>query len=155
MLNRFWRRVASRTLGIEIVVSGISMEPGFSDGDRAVVEPRKYRANSPSRFDVVFLRPPGTDGRLPDADREDIKRIVGLPGELVEIRDGVLWIDGDVAEEPYISGPMPPDWLHAWATRDDEYVLLGDNRAAAGITDSRRYGPVKRNALIGPVRRHP
>lgn len=148
MLTRLWRRIASRALGIKIVVSGISMAPTFLDGDRAVVEPRKYQSSRPARFDVVFLRPPGSD-------REHIKRIVGLPGELVEIRDGELWIDGDSVKEPHISGPMPPDWLHAWATREDEYVVLGDNRAAPGIADSRRYGPLRRDALIGPVRRLP
>lgn len=146
MLKRLWRRVAGRTLGIEFVVAGTSMSPAFVDGDRAVVEPRRYRNAPPARFDVVVLRPPG-------ADREDLKRIVGLPGELVEIRDGRLWVDGEVVEEPHIPGPMPAGWLHAWATREDEYVVLGDNRAAPGISDSRRYGPLNRGKLVGPVTR--
>ena len=146
MLKRLWRRVAGRALGIEIVVSGTSMAPAFSDGDRAIVEPRRYRHGHPARFDIVVIRPPG-------GDREDLKRIVGLPGELVEIRDGNLRIDGDLVEEPHIPGPMPVDWLHAWAPREDEYIVLGDNRAAPGITDSRRYGPLSRDAIVGPVTR--
>ncbi|MDA1257487.1 MAG: signal peptidase I [Chloroflexi bacterium] len=146
MLKRLWRRLAGRALGLQIVVSGNSMKPTFSDGDRAVVEPRRYRNGDPTRFDVVVVRPPGVD-------REDLKRIVGLPGELVEVREGRLWIDGSVIDEPHLPGPMPADWLHTWATREREYVVLSDNRAAPGATDSRRYGPVSRTAIVGPVTR--
>ncbi|MDP6824382.1 MAG: signal peptidase I [Dehalococcoidia bacterium] len=147
LLKRFWRRLAGRWLGTVITVNGTSMRPTFSEGDRAIIEPGRYRTGQPQRFDVVVVR-------TPDVDREDIKRIIGLPGELIEIRDGALWIDGLAIEEPHILDTMPPDWLHAWGTRADEYVVLGDNRAAPGITDSRRYGPLSRNAIVGPVTRH-
>ena len=146
MLKRLWRRVSERILGIEVVVAGISMAPTFAEGDRAVVEPRRYRSGRPSRFDVVVVRPPGTG-------REDLKRIVGLPGELVEIRDGELWIDGERIDEPHIAEPMPADWLHAWSPREDEFVVLGDNRSAPGIADSRRYGPLTLDVIVGPVTR--
>lgn len=148
MMRRAWRRLAGRTLGIVFEVGGHSMSPAFTDGDRVVVEPRRYRSGRPSRFDVVVVRPSGTG-------REDLKRIVGLPGELVEIRDGKLWIDGDVVEEPHFPGSMPGGWLHAWAPGIDEYVVLGDNRAAPGITDSRLYGVLTRDAIVGPVTRRP
>ncbi len=146
LLNRFWRNLTERAFGVVITVTSISMEPNFPEGARARLEPGRYRNAKPLRFDVVVVRPPGTD-------REDIKRIVGLPGELVEIRDGELRIDGEVVEEPHIADPMPSNWLHAWGTRDHEYIVLGDNRAAAGITDSRRYGPLNADAIVGPVTR--
>ncbi len=145
-LNRLCRRISESTLGLEITVTGVSMFPAFSEGDRAIVEPRLYRGDNPRRLDIVVVRPPGEH-------REDIKRIVGLPNELVEIRDGTLQIDGEVLAESYISEPMPREWLHAWGTGDAEYVILGDNRGALGITDSRAYGPVRRDALVGPVTR--
>lgn len=146
MLNRFWRNLTESAFGVVITVTNISMEPTFSEGARAKLEPRRYRNAEPRRFDVVVIRPPGVD-------REDIKRIVGLPGELVEIRDGKLWIDGEVVEEPHIADPMPSNWLHAWGAGDHEYIVLGDNRAAPGITDSRRYGPLDADAIVGPVTR--
>ncbi len=127
-------------------ITGTSMEPTFSEGDQVVVEPRAYVSGKPERFDVVILRPPGID-------REDIKRVVGLPGELVEIRSGSLWVDGSIVEEPHIQASMPMDWLHAWGPTDNEYIVLGDNRAAPGISDSRRYGPVRLELMIGPVNR--
>ena len=146
LLNRLWRRLSGRALGTLITVTGVSMSPNFSEGDRAIVEPGRYRAGQPQRFDIVVVRPPGED-------REDIKRVIGLPGELIEIRDGRLWVDGLAIEEPHVLDPMPPDWLHAWGPRADEYVVLGDNRAAPGIADSRRYGPLSRNAIVGPITR--
>jgi signal peptidase I len=146
LLNRFWRNLTERAFGVVITVTNTSMEPTFSEGARAKLEPSRYRNAAPRRFDVIVVRPPGVD-------REDIKRIVGLPGELVEIRDGKLWIDGEVVEEPHIADPMPSNWLHAWSTRDREYIVLGDNRAAPGITDSRRYGPLNADTIVGPVTR--
>jgi signal peptidase I len=144
LLNRLWRRITERAFGLRVTVTGISMSPTFSEGDVAMVEPGRYRSAEPSRFDVVVVRAPGTN-------REDIKRIVGLPNELVEIRDGSLWIDGEVVAEPHIASPMPSNWLHAWGTRDNEYIVLGDNRGAPGIIDSRKYGPLERGALVGPI----
>lgn len=146
LLNRFWRNLTEHAFGVVITVANISMEPTFSEGARAKLEPGRYRNAAPHRFDVVVVRPPGVD-------REDIKRIVGLPGELVEIRDGELWIDGEVVDEPHIADRMPSNWLHAWGARDHEYIVLGDNRAAPGITDSREYGPLNADAIVGPVTR--
>ncbi len=144
LLNRLWRRITERALGLRVTVTGISMSPTYSDGDIAIAKPGQYRSSKPSRFDIVVVRPP-------DTNREDIKRIVGLPDELVEIRDGSLWVDGEIVAEPHISSPMPSDWLHAWGTHGDEYIVLGDNRGARRISDSRTYGPLERDALVGPI----
>ena len=153
LLNRLWRNLTERPFGVVITVTNISMEPTFSEGTRAKLEPRRYRNTKPRRFDVVVVRPPGVDQRPPGVAVEDIRRIVGLPGELIEIRDGELWIDGEVVQEPHIADHMPMQWLHTWGTRDHEYIVLGDNRAAPGIIDSRRYGPLKANTVIGQVTR--
>jgi signal peptidase I len=152
LLNRIWRTLTERAWGVVITVTNISMEPTCPEGTRAMLKPRGYRNAKPRRFDVVVVRPPGPP-RPPGVTGEDIKRIVGLPGELIEIRDGELWIDGEVVQEPHIADHMPMQWLHTWGTRDHEYIVLGDNRAAPGIIDSRRYGPLKANAVIGQVTR--
>jgi len=152
LLNRIWRTLTERALGVVITVTNISMEPTFPEGTRAMLKPRGYRNAKPRRFDVVVVRPPGPP-RPPGVTGEDIKRIVGLPGELVEIRDGKLWIDGEAVNEPHIADYMPSNWLHTWGTRDHEYIVLGDNRAAPYINDSRRYGPLHADAVIGPITR--
>lgn len=152
LLNRIWRTLTERALGVVITVTNISMEPTFSEGNRAMLKPRGYRNAKPRRFDVVVVRPPGPP-RPSGVTGEDIKRIVGLPGELVEIRDGKLWIEGEAVNEPHIADYMPSNWLHTWATRDHEYIVLGDNRAAPGINDSRRYGPLHAKTVIGPITR--
>ncbi|MFW6195531.1 MAG: signal peptidase I [Chloroflexota bacterium] len=137
-------RIARRLLDRRITVVGESMAPSLCHGDQVVVSGFDRQIPALSRGEIVVLKAPGTD-------REDVKRIVGLPGELVEIRDGVLMIDSRPTDEPYINAAMPPDWHYAWNARPTEYVVLGDNRAAS--TDSRRYGPVPVDRITGRVRR--
>jgi signal peptidase I len=79
-----------------------------------------------------------------------MKRIVGLPGEEVALRSGELIVDGESVKDAYAYCLDPDTDNHEWWPRGDEYVVLGDNRAAS--TDSRRFGPVKRVSFRGRVR---
>ena len=89
------------------------------------------------------------DPRLPA--REELKRIVGLAGEEMRFEDGLLYIDGAVLDEPYLGGLPSTLGLEGkrWKMGPDEYFLMGDNRAHS--TDSREYGPVKADMLVGKV----
>ena len=118
------------------------MAPGFRDGDLAVVSVRAFRIRDPARFEVVLARNEA-------GARDELKRVVGLPGERVQIQDGGLLVDGVPVPEPHLAGPMPDDWRFEWRPAPGEYVVLGDNRTAS--TDSRHYGPVSRDDIIGPV----
>ena len=125
-------------------VRGESMAPTLSDGQWVVVSRRAYTRRPPSRFDVVRFEDPWRPGSF------SIKRVVGLPLEVVELRGGELVVDGRTIEEPHaVSGDTSE---HLWAPRENEYVVLGDNRSRS--TDSRRYGPIRLSAITGAVRGH-
>lgn len=100
------------------VVVGDSMEPGFHSGDLLLLDRRAYRTTNPQRGDVVVAR-----------HQRDwlIKRIVGLPGEVVGIRRGELQINGAKAGEPYPLLPGSVD-VASGKMRAGRYALMGDNR---------------------------
>ena len=126
------------------VVRGESMDPSFRDGDQLLVDRRA--GTGPSRGDVVVLHDPR------DHARHELKRIVGLPGEEVRFRDGLLHIDGEPLDEPYLGGL--PATLGAetsgWRLGSGEYFVMGDNRVRS--TDSRKYGPVAASLIVGRAR---
>ena len=122
-----------------ISVGGDSMLPTYKPGDKAIVNPREYKRGLPDRFDVVILK--STEER-----KAEIKRIVGLPGEEVMIKNKRLLIDGDEVEQP-VDGS--DSGTHLWMLESDQYIVLGDNRAAS--TDSREYGPIRRDQILGPI----
>jgi signal peptidase I len=121
-------------------VDGLSMEPRVHAGEIVLINTLAYRFGDIERGDVVAFR---HDAPNPETY---IKRVVGLPGERVAVRDGVVSIDGRVLPEPYVryrdrrSAPavvVPP---HA-------YYVLGDNRAESD--DSRNWGPLQRQDVVG------
>ena len=145
--NRF-RRVFSDILDFftarRVEVSGPSMLPQFPPGTRLVVSQRSLAVRPVERFDVVLVA--STDSR----ERVDLKRVVGLPGESVEIRDGGVRVDGKPLAETHASATeVSPAKQAAWRLGAAEYFVLGDNRAAS--TDSRGYGPVPQSRILGRV----
>lgn len=102
---------------------------------------------NPQRFDVVICRYPGR------GDTNFVKRVVGLPGDTVEIRDGYLYVNGDKYEEPYISDEYRSGRLNTfgpYTVPDGEYFVLGDHRNNSN--DSRSQGTISRDMIIGHVR---
>ena len=88
---------------------------------------------------------------LQQAQESVLKRVVGLPGERVAFADGTLYIDGEAHAEPYLGGLPPHLGLDAmdFALGTDEYFVMGDSRTRS--TDSRHYGPIKRQQIEGRV----
>ena len=119
------------------------MEPAIGDGSWVVLVRAGFRLREPQRFDVVRLEEPGFSGHW------ILKRIVGLPGEEVALKVGKLFVGGELVEDSFA---YCPDFTESqtWWLRDDEFVVLGDNRSAS--TDSRKFGPVKRSSLRGRIR---
>ena len=141
MIDRFLDMLSSQLVRIR----GASMEPTLPDGSWVVVNRRAFRGSRrPERFDIVRLEHPSERGLW------IVKRVVGLPGEEVRLEGGRLFVDGEVVAEDYL-GDADTSGIHEWWPRDDEYVVLGDNREAS--TDSRRYGPVSEKLLRGRVGR--
>jgi signal peptidase I len=119
------------------------MEPNFHQGERIIVNKVSYHSSGPQRGDVIILNPP-FESPIPF-----IKRVIGLPGETVEIRDGQVFIDSIPIDEPYLF-PEPPQNHKDYGPQelsDDEYLVLGDNRNVSD--DSRSFGPIKRDNIIG------
>ena len=108
------------------------MAPSLRNGQWVVVSRRAYARRLPSRFDVVRFADPRRPGSW------SIKRIVGLPLEIVELRGGELVVDGLAIDDPHAVAGDPSE--HSWAPGANEYVVLGDNRSRS--TDSRHYGPI-------------
>ena len=124
------------------VVRGNSMEPALHDGDRLVVDRVSYNLGGVERGDVVVLRYP----RNPDVDF--VKRIVGVPGDRIAMFDGVLHVNGDVADD---YGCIPDHaTLPETVVPDEHFFVLGDNRPIS--CDSREFGLVAEHLLKGKVR---
>jgi signal peptidase I len=117
-----------------------SMEPNFHESECIMVNKVCYRSSGPQRGDVIVFYPPF------DSPHPFIKRVIGLPGETVEIKDEKVFIDGISLEEEYIMAPtyytMP-----AIEVPENEYFVLGDNRN--GSNDSHNDWTVPRDNIIG------
>ncbi len=125
-------------------VHGRSMEPTFVEGQRLIISRVNYMVGEPQRGDIVVFNSPQSDSDDPSL----IKRIIGLPGELVEIRDREVYINGERLDEPYIKEPCTRQCRdRQWQLADDEYFVMGDNRNVSN--DSRAFGPIKHSAIIG------
>jgi signal peptidase I len=121
------------------IVEGDSMQPNFETGEWIIVNRLGYLTGAPQRGDVVIL-----DFEEPQEDL--IKRVVGLPGETIEIHDGLVFVDGVPLNEPYTFAE--PRYLEEPVTLGpDEYFVLGDNRNNS--RDSHMFGPVTRDHVIG------
>ena len=131
------------------IVRGASMEPNFYDREYLVVDELSYFFWPPERGEVVVFR-------YPLNPREYfIKRIVGLPGETVEIRDGALFVanaahpDGVRIEESYLPSDLDRQGNARFTLGPNEYVVLGDNRSFS--SDSRNWGAMDRKFITGRV----
>ncbi len=121
-------------------VHGFSMEPTLHDGQYIVVSKVVYMIHAPERGDVVVLRTPHNPG-----GNYFIKRIVGLPGEHIEIQDGKVLVNGMPLEEPYITEPGL--YSGTWILGSDEYFVLGDNRRNS--SDSHNWGVFTGKDIVG------
>ena len=89
--------------------------------------------------------------RLKPGDQAYVKRIVGLPGEAVQLESSGIAVDGETLSEPYVSNyEMPAEFIgRQWALGPDDYLVLGDLRSDSW--DSRRFGPISPDQMIGPI----
>jgi len=128
------------------IVSGASMSPTFQTGEYIIVDQVTYRLEEPQRGDVVIFRFPN------DPSKFFIKRIIGLPGEVVRLENGVTTIvnpetnSETVLDEQYLITDKTDDHLSITLS-PSEYFVMGDNRSAS--SDSRVWGPVPSKNIVG------
>lgn len=122
------------------VVLQCCMEPNYQEGDRLLVNKAVYWFHEPERGDVIILDPPF------EIEEVYIKRLIALPGDTVEVKDGVVYINGTAIDEPYIE-ESPTYTFPLTEIGEGEYFVLGDNRNNAN--DSHIWGTVPRDNIIG------
>ncbi len=121
-------------------IKGRSMEPSLVNGERIINVKFVYKIEEPKRGEVVIFKPP-----FPTKETY-IKRIIGLPGEKVEIREGYVYINDKLLKEPYITNRSHDNWGPK-IIPPDMYFVLGDNRVNS--SDSRVWGFLPKKNIIG------
>jgi len=125
---------------------GSSMEPTLSDDDIIVVNRMAYLFSDPERFDVIVFNKSGKEHSY-----YACRRVYGLPGERVQVKDGRLFINGTAIEEPINVEPMITSGLYEEEVTldDDEFFVLGDNRNDCEDSRYFNFGNVSRDEIIG------
>lgn len=120
-----------------IKVNGASMEPTLQDGDLMILDVIGFKLSGAKRFDILVID---------QGEELLIKRVIGLPGEKVEIKANTLYINDSPVKDAFLTD-MPAAETVSVTLADDEYFVLGDNRNNS--MDSRRYGPFKKSQIKG------
>lgn len=136
------------------VVSGDSMQDTLQDEESLLIDKISYRFTDPKRYDIIVFYPKGRD-----VEEFYVKRIFGLPGETVQIKDNEIFINGEKIDDPYAKDAMDYEGIakKPYVLGNDEYFVLGDHRSAS--IDSRYLpddplegpGPVKFENIAGKV----
>lgn len=124
-----------------VFIGSGSMIPSLHIDDRLLINKLADDFSGPERGDIVLVEDPA-GGETPL-----IKRVVGLPNETVEFRDGVLFVDGERLEEPYTAESRIKTYFRPILVPQRSYFLMGDNRSNS--LDSRVFGPVPEDDIIG------
>jgi signal peptidase I len=121
-------------------VQGHSMDPTLHEGEYLIINKLAYYLEEPDRGDIVVLHFPR------DRSREYIKRVIGLPGDRIETKDGRVFVNGTPLNEPYLNGP--PTYRDAsWTVPEDSFFVMGDNRNNS--SDSRDWSFLPRSDIVG------
>jgi signal peptidase I len=156
---REWATVIAGAIGIALIVRAFllasffipspSMTPTLRTGDRVLVNKLAYRLHDVHRGDVVVFERPAELKAHPEV-KDLIKRVIGLPGETVEFRDGRVLIDGHLLDEPYLpegTKTLAKDKGETITVAEGEVLVLGDNRENS--TDGRIFGPISQKVIVG------
>lgn len=133
-------------------VQQMSMENTLQPGEYVLVDKLSPRLDDYSRGDVVVFSPPA--GYDQGGNTPFIKRVIGVPGDTIEVRDGEVLVNGTALDEQYTYPGSPPNQptiappdRSQWTVGPDELFVLGDHREQS--SDSRVFGPIKRDTVIG------
>ena len=134
-------------IGQRTQVSGNSMNPTLQHKDNLLIDKISYRFNDPKRFDIIvfeYLEEPGT---------HYVKRIIWLPGETIQIKDSLIYVNGEVLEEHFGAEAMLMEGIakDEITLGEDEYFVLGDNRNHSKDSRDELVGAVKKDQIIGKV----
>ena len=133
-------------LARSFLVQGASMEPNFRSGDYLLVDKISYRFRDPQRGEAIIFHYPNNRSIY------YVKRIIGLPGDEIEFRGGGILVNGKALKEEYLPAGVKthPFGDYKVALEEYQYFVIGDNRSFS--SDSRRWGPILREDIVGGVR---
>ncbi len=123
-----------------------SMEPTLKPGDRVLVNKLSYDLHSIHRGDIVVFKRPPSEADDPTI-KDLIKRVIGLPGDQIEGRDGLVYINGQLLKEPYLPAGTVTTSLPLMTVPAGQYFVMGDNRGNS--KDSRFIGPIAGHLIVG------
>jgi signal peptidase I len=132
--------LAINALSARVRVDGFSMKPTLQDGEFVLVNRLAYRLGQPQRGDIIVFHFP-----LDPASQDLIKRVIGLPGDIITVRGGVVEVNGQPLREPYIAAA--PLYAGEWKVPPDELFVLGDNRNDS--SDSHAWGMLPYKEIVG------
>lgn len=134
-----------------ILVDGRSMTPTFEHLDYLIAEQDFLVRNKYRRGDVVYFRPP--EGAMHEDRGYFVKRIIGVPGDTIEVKGGMVYVNDEPIDEPYKADvPTQEGTMTGELTLDeDEYFVMGDNRNPGGSYDSRFFGPLQSDHIRGVI----
>ena len=126
-------------------VEGNSMLNTLHSGDMLFVDKVSKHFKGYNRADIVIIEAPD------QADTLYIKRIVGMPGDNIEVKNGSVYVNGEIYEENYINSEetLITNGNSSWEVQDDEYFVMGDNRLPNASNDSRNFGPISEENIVG------
>lgn len=125
-------------------IPSLSMAPTLQVNDRVLVNKLSYDLHDVHRGDLIVFESPPNEG---SQTKDLIKRVVGLPGETVESRDGRMLINGEVLDEPYLQPDIVTGAVEKTVIPPDHYWVMGDNRSNS--RDSRFFGAISESTIIG------
>ena len=134
--------------GQSVSVIGDSMNPGLKNGDITLVNRLVYDVRKPRRGDIIAFKPNGNE-----SSHYYMKRVIGLPGETIECKEGIIFIDGEMLEEDYKTTAIEELGLleEPITLKSDEFFVLGDDRQSSEDSRMANIGNVKRSEIAGKV----
>lgn len=126
-------------ISARVRVDGFSMKPTLDDGEFVLVSKLNYKLTNIQRGDIIVFHFPM------DPTQELIKRVIGLPGDTVQVKDGVVSVNGQVLDEPYIAAA--PRYSSQWVVPENQFFVLGDNRNDS--SDSHSWGFLPYENIVG------
>ena len=134
--------------GLRVSVIGDSMNPELRNGDITLVNRLVYDVRKSRRGDIIAFKPNGNEG-----SHYYMKRVIGLPGETIECKEGIIFIDGEMLEEDYQATAIEELGLleEPITLKSDEFFVLGDDRQSSEDSRMANIGNVKRSEIAGKV----
>jgi signal peptidase I len=131
-------------------IPSASMEPTLHEGDRVLVNKLSYDLHDVHRGDVIVFERPTEPNEVAHPEDEIsvlIKRVVAVPGDVIESRNDAVYVDGDRIDEPYLVPGTPTTGLQRQEVPDGKVFVMGDNRTNSH--DSRAFGPIDESSIVG------